>query len=64
MAHLLERNHGERFAKLMDSLMPDWRTRRDALNARHSLTKRGNSKGGCREIGYRAVHGHSSTAAG
>jgi predicted metal-dependent hydrolase len=33
LAHLLERNHGERFAKLMDSLMADWRTRRDALNA-------------------------------
>ncbi len=33
MAHLLERNHGQRFAKLMDSLMADWRTRRDALNA-------------------------------
>ena len=33
MAHLLERNHGERFAKLMDSLMTDWRSRRDALNA-------------------------------
>ena len=33
MAHLLERNHGERFTKLMDSLLPDWRTRRDALNA-------------------------------
>jgi len=33
MAHLLERNHGERFAKLMDSLMTDWRARRDALNA-------------------------------
>jgi predicted metal-dependent hydrolase len=33
MAHLLERNHGERFAKLMDSLMADWRSRRDALNA-------------------------------
>ncbi len=32
MAHLLERNHGERFAKLMDSLLPDWRARRDALN--------------------------------
>ncbi len=30
MAHLLERNHGQRFAKLMDSLMADWRTRRDA----------------------------------
>ena len=33
MAHLMEPNHGERFAKLMDSLMADWRTRRDALNA-------------------------------
>ena len=32
MAHLLERNHGERFAKLMDSLLPDWRSRRDELN--------------------------------
>ena len=33
MAHLVERNHGERFAKLMDSLMTDWRARRTALNA-------------------------------
>jgi hypothetical protein len=33
MAHILERDHGERFAKLMDSLLPDWRARRDALNA-------------------------------
>jgi predicted metal-dependent hydrolase len=33
MAHLVERNHGERFAKLTDSLMADWRPRRDALNA-------------------------------
>jgi predicted metal-dependent hydrolase len=32
MAHLLERNHGERFVGLMDSLIPDWRARRDALN--------------------------------
>jgi predicted metal-dependent hydrolase len=32
MAHLLERNHGEAFARLMDSLLPDWRSRRDALN--------------------------------
>jgi hypothetical protein len=32
MAHLLERNHGDRFAKLMDSMLPDWRARRDALN--------------------------------
>lgn len=32
MAHYFERNHGERFTKLMDSLMPDWRSRRDQLN--------------------------------
>ncbi|MGH3220486.1 MAG: M48 family metallopeptidase [Streptosporangiaceae bacterium] len=33
MAHLLERNHGERFTKLMDGFMPDWRSRRDQLNS-------------------------------
>jgi predicted metal-dependent hydrolase len=32
MTHLLERNHGERFTKLMDGFMPDWRRRRDDLN--------------------------------
>jgi predicted metal-dependent hydrolase len=32
MAHLIERNHGERFTKLMDKCMPDWRARRDRLN--------------------------------
>ena len=32
LVHLLERGHGERFTKLMDSLLPDWRTRRDTLN--------------------------------
>lgn len=32
MTHLLERGHGQRFAKLMDGLMPDWRARRDQLN--------------------------------
>jgi predicted metal-dependent hydrolase len=32
MAHLIERTHGERFTKLMDDLLPDWRTRRDELN--------------------------------
>ena len=32
MTHLLERSHGERFTKLMDGFMPDWRTRRDELN--------------------------------
>lgn len=33
MVHLLERAHGDRFTKLMDDLLPDWRTRRDELNA-------------------------------
>ena len=33
MTHLLERGHGERFTKLMDSFMPDWRRRRDELNS-------------------------------
>lgn len=32
MVHLLERGHGERFTKLMDSIMPEWRARRDHLN--------------------------------
>jgi predicted metal-dependent hydrolase len=33
MAHHLERSHGERFTTLMDGFMPDWRRRRDRLNA-------------------------------
>jgi predicted metal-dependent hydrolase len=33
MTHLLERNHGERYTNLMDSFLPDWRARRDQLNA-------------------------------
>lgn len=32
MTHLLERGHGERFTKLMDTFLTDWRARRDALN--------------------------------
>lgn len=32
MTHYFERNHGERFTKLMDKHLPDWRARRDALN--------------------------------
>jgi predicted metal-dependent hydrolase len=32
MTHLLERNHGARFAKLMDKFLPEWRARRDDLN--------------------------------
>jgi predicted metal-dependent hydrolase len=33
MTHLLERHHGERYTKLMDGFLPDWRSRRDALNS-------------------------------
>jgi predicted metal-dependent hydrolase len=32
MTHHLERNHGERFTKLMDGFLPSWRSRRDQLN--------------------------------
>lgn len=32
MVHILERNHTQRFQKLMDRAMPDWRRRRDELN--------------------------------
>ncbi|MEU5057417.1 MULTISPECIES: SprT family zinc-dependent metalloprotease [unclassified Streptomyces] len=33
MVHYLERGHGLRFAELMDRFLPDWRSRRDGLNA-------------------------------
>ena len=33
LTHLLERGHGPRFVALMDSALPDWRARRDHLNA-------------------------------
>lgn len=33
MMHYFERNHGDQFTELMDDAMPDWRTRRDRLNA-------------------------------
>lgn len=32
MVHLLERGHGDRFTRLMDGFLPDWRARRDELN--------------------------------
>jgi predicted metal-dependent hydrolase len=32
MAHYFERGHGERFKNLLDSCLPDWRSRRDQLN--------------------------------
>jgi predicted metal-dependent hydrolase len=33
MTHLLERNHTERFSRLMTEALPDWQSRRDELNA-------------------------------
>jgi predicted metal-dependent hydrolase len=33
LMHLHERGHGERFVALMDKYLPDWRARRDELNA-------------------------------
>jgi predicted metal-dependent hydrolase len=33
MAHLVERSHGKGFAKLMDTVLADWRSRRNGLNA-------------------------------
>ncbi|MBY4209099.1 M48 family metallopeptidase [Rhodococcus fascians] len=33
MMHYFERNHGMKFAALMDQHLPDWRSRRDQLNA-------------------------------
>jgi predicted metal-dependent hydrolase len=32
MARYFDRNHGQRFTRLMDRHMPHWRTRRDQLN--------------------------------
>lgn len=32
MVHYFERNHSERFIKLMDGYLPEWRSRRDELN--------------------------------
>lgn len=33
LIHLVERHHNDRFRALMDRYMPDWRARRDELNA-------------------------------
>ncbi|HEY5180117.1 MAG TPA: SprT family zinc-dependent metalloprotease [Dermatophilaceae bacterium] len=33
LTHLLERGHGEGFVALMDRFLPDWRARREELNA-------------------------------
>lgn len=32
MVHLTERHHNDRFTRLMDQFMPNWRARRDELN--------------------------------
>ena len=32
MAHLLERNHNDRFKKLMDDFLPDWRAIKNEIN--------------------------------
>ena len=33
LCHLVEHNHSTRFYRLLDQMMPDWRTRRERLNA-------------------------------
>ncbi len=33
MVHLIEPHHNERFAALMDNVMPQWRSLRDDLNS-------------------------------
>ncbi|MBB0969015.1 M48 family metallopeptidase [Dietzia aerolata] len=33
LTHYFERTHGERFTKFMDQYLPDWRSRREQLNA-------------------------------
>ncbi len=32
LCHLVEHNHSQRFYRLLDRMMPDWRTRRERLN--------------------------------
>ena len=42
MAHLLERHHNDRFTKLMDNFLPQWRLQRAELNRaslRHATWK-------------------------
>ena len=33
VCHLKEHNHGKRYYLLLDTTMPDWRERRERLNA-------------------------------
>ena len=33
LVHLIERHHNDRFKRLMDKNMPDWRERRNLLNS-------------------------------
>ncbi|MBE8215129.1 MAG: M48 family metallopeptidase [Endozoicomonadaceae bacterium] len=37
MAHLLERYHNKRFYKLIEKVMPDWKTYKDQLNQIHLI---------------------------
>ena len=65
MAHLLERNHGERFTKLMDKFMPDWRSRRDELNKAPLADERWHREipPDCRPLGRPKPGPHSSVEA-
>jgi predicted metal-dependent hydrolase len=33
LCHLLEPNHSQRYYELLDGVLPDWRERREKLNA-------------------------------
>ncbi len=35
LAHLLERNHTDRFTRLLDQHLPSWRQHREVLNLQH-----------------------------
>jgi predicted metal-dependent hydrolase len=59
MTHLLERTHGDRFTKLMDGFMPDWRVRRDALNGAPLSHEEWTSEGSDKE-----KHGKATDATG
>ena len=45
LTHFIERTHNERFVKLMDLHMPDWRARRDELNGAPLAAEEWSSEG-------------------
>jgi len=45
LTHFVERTHNERFIKLMDLHMPDWRARRDELNGAPLAAEEWSSEG-------------------